>query len=210
MLQKINFLAYAFGLISYLSPFIVLLKRREFRSPLFLYSLINLLAVILSLLFLIYFSNSFPVFHFAIFLSTSVLFFYFYRLDKEFPVFYGLSFLVLLLSFVIEIIFVKGLWQNNILTTLVSNFSLTIISLRQLYIILKEEVIREISHLESIFYISISILVFNSSSFFFSILETQIRSEINELFLFTFPLFMFFTVLFNVLFSVGLWKRSNS
>jgi len=210
MISEINDISYFLASLSYLFPFIVILMKRRFiNSPLFFYILFNILSVYLSYVFIIYFSNSFPIFHFSVFLSSTVLIYYFKRSDIKYHFLYNLLFVFLIVSFMIDIFLFNGIWGNNFYTTIYSNICLTILSLRQLFVILGEEDNRSLFYFEWSFYIAISILILNSSSFFFSIFEDRIRSLENNLFLYTFPVFMCFIFIHNIFLSIGLWKKQK-
>jgi hypothetical protein len=210
MLLKIKDISYFLASISYLFPLVIfLLKRRIMNSPLFFYVKINILSVILSYIFLIYYSNSFPIFHFSVFLSTAVLIYYFKIKELIYQSVYNLLFVFLSVSFIIDIFLFNGIWGNNFYTTIYSNLCLTLLSLRQLFVILDEEDKRSLFTFEWSFYITVSILILNSSSFFFSIFEDRIRSLENNLFLYTFPIYMSFIFIHNFFLSIGLWKKQK-
>lgn len=210
MLDFINDFLYYFGLLTFLIPVIIFLfKRRRILSPLGFYILINAFSAGLSYAFLVVFSNSYPVFHLSVFLSSVSLVWYYKNGDFKYSISYLVVILFFAILFISDVFVFKGLWQNNFVTTIFSNVCLTLLSLRHLYILLSESNIRDVFLLEEKFFIAISILIFNSSSFFFSLLENEIRSDENEFFLITFPLFAVFTILHNVLISIGLWKQAK-
>ncbi len=210
MLLKIKDISYILASISYLLPLVIfLLKRRIINSPLFYYVQMNIISVLLSYVFLICFSNSFPIFHFSVYLTTAVLIYYFKVRDLFYHRAYNLTFVFLTVSFIMDIFFFNGIWGNNFCTTIYSNTFLSLLSLPQLYYILHEEQKTSLFSFESSFYIAISILILNSSSFFFSIFEDRIRALENNLFLFTFPIFMFFILIHNIFLSIGLWKNQK-
>jgi hypothetical protein len=209
MLIKITNLFYFIASISYFLPlFVVMGKRRIPNSPLFLYIIINILSVSASYFFLIYFSNSFPIFHFSVLASTAVLFYYFKTRDLYYQSTYNFMIVLLITLFMFDLFLLDGICENNFYTTVFSNTCLTFFSLRQLFFLLNDDKNESLFFFESNFYIAISILILNSSSFFFSILESKIRALENKLFLFyTLPFFFVFILIHNVLLSVGLWKK---
>lgn len=211
MLIEINDISYFIASVSYFFPVVTLIIKRQIGNlPLFFYVLINLLSVLLSYIFLIYLSNSFPIFHLSVFLSTAMLIFYLKVGDPKYQWVYKLMFIYLCGFFIMDIFLLKGIWENNFYTTVFSNICLALLSLRQLFILLNEDENGNLFSFESSFYIAISILILNSSTFFFSVLESRIRAIENEIFmLYTFPLFMFFIIIHNCILSIGLWKKQK-
>lgn len=211
MIFIINDILYYLGVLTFVIPVsLIFVKRRILISPLFAYVSLNFISVILAFLFNLHYSNSYPIFHLSVLLTTIVLILYFKKEDSNCPILYQLVLVLIIFSSYIDIFELNGLWSNNFISTLLSNFSLTIMSLRNLYVIFNNDLLTNLLHLESRFYIAISIFVFNSSSFFFSIFENQIRSVENDLFLITFPLFSVFTILHNILLTLGLWKLQKA
>lgn len=209
MLEKLNLIMYYFGSITFIAPLLlVFIKRRKLISPLAVYVLINFISVIFSHIFSVYFSNAYPVFHFTILLNCTALLLYFARQDRSLKKIYYVLF-VLLVLFSISDLISFGLWRNNLQTSIFSNVCLTIASLRNLYLILNDNSVWDIWLFESKFYVAISIFILNASSFFFSILENQIRSELSAVFLITFPLYMLFNLFHNLFISIGIWKEMN-
>ncbi len=209
MLIKLNFYIYYIGLLTFLFPFVgLIIKRQLIELPLLLYSILNLLSVSLSYLFLVLYNNSFPIFHISILLNSYTLIWYFSKQDLRFQLFYKSLFLILIILFFYDIL-ISGIWNNNFLTSLFSNVFLSLIALRNLQITLDYDLFEYKNRLETKFYISLAIFIINSTSFYFSILENQIRSELDELFLITFPLFMLFNIIHNFLIGLAFWKEVN-
>lgn len=209
MLQNFNLIIYYLGSVTFIAPLIlVFLKRRIFFSPLTFYIFISFLSVIFSYIFSVYFSNAYPVFHFTILLNCTSLLWYFKSQDISYGKVY-IALIILLVLFSISDLNSNGLWKNNFQTSIFSNVCLTMVSLRYLYLVLNDNSVDDIFHFESRFYIAFSIFILNATSFFFSILENQIRSELSEVFLVTFPLYMLFNMLHNLFITLGIWKQTS-
>ena len=195
--------------VSYLFPaLLIFLKRRKLLSPLSLCILTNVLGALLSYFFTFEYQNSYPVYHFSILLTSFFLVQFLKPFDQNFSSVYSICSSLIFLSFLLDL-YLNGLWNNNFLTTISSNVILTVLALRNLYLLLNKEDNLTLESLESNFYIFISILVVNSASFFFSVLENQIRVSENELFLMTIPMLFVINILFNIILSIGLWKSSK-
>lgn len=195
---------------SYLLPLIFFsYKGRNLFSPLLFYISLNLLSTITSYFFSLYFYNTYPVFHFAVFLTTISLIRYYLSNDQRYRIVYQIGLFIQAILFLYEVFLLYGLWQNNFYSTVFSNVIMTLFSLRGLFVLFKSDNIVEIRFLESKFYIFTSILIFNSSSFFFSLLENQIRSAETSLFYVTVPLFLVLILIHNILLSIGLWKQAK-
>lgn len=195
---------------SYVLPMIfIFFRRRSTYSPLFYYIVLNVISTIVSLYFNIRFGNAYPVFHFSIFLTSLLLIRFYQNNDPKYQKVYLLFMLILFLIFSSEMLFLDGIWQNNFYSTIYVNVLMTFLSFRGLFILFNSNENNEIKILESKFYIYIAILIFNSSSFFFSILENQIRSAETYLFYITIPLFLILIIVHNILLSIGLWKQAK-
>lgn len=200
---------YYFSAISYIFPALVaLIKGRKLFSPLSLFIFISLFASILSFYFTFEYQNSYPVYHFSILLTSFFLVQFLKPFDKNFSSVYSICSSLIFLFFLLDLN-LNGLWNNNFFTTISSNVILTVLAIRNLYLLLNKEDNLTLESLESNFYIFISILVVNSASFFFSVLENQIRVSENELFLMTIPMLFIINILFNIILSIGLWKSSK-
>jgi hypothetical protein len=201
---------YYLGSISYALPCLVLiLKRRRIDSPLHIYVFINAIGSLVAYFFHHFCSNSFPVYHFSVFLSAICLLSYFYSKDSKFFNFYLLGFITLCVTFFVDLFNPQGIWGNNFFTTVFSNVILTLFSLRSLYLLLSDEKQQLSELIEYKFYTSVAVLIINSSSFFFSILENQIRNSESKLFFYSIPFLLIFNILFNILLSIGLWKQAK-
>jgi hypothetical protein len=211
----LDFIFYLFSYGSTISFFIPVLIFCTFRktlvkenSALFALVFFNLFFTLSSFLINEIYEISYPIFHIIIPILTLLTINYFWRKGISTFIAVILASIVLLL-FVYESIYLNNWFQNNLLITVFSNVCISMLSLYHLYTIFTNENEKN-NQFKSLFFISAGLFISNTSSFFFSVNEDQIRSE-DYLFQFVFPVFLFLITLQNVLISWGIWttqKRS--
>jgi hypothetical protein len=211
----LDFIFYLFSYGSTISFFIPVLIFCTFRktlvkenSALFTLVFFNLFFTLSSFLINEIYEISYPIFHIIIPILTLLTINYFWRkgISKIITVILAS---ILLLLFVYESIYLNKWFENNMLITVFSNMCISMLSLYHLYTIFTYENEKN-NQFKSLFFISAGLFISNTSSFFFSVNEDQIRSE-DYLFQFVFPVFLFLITLQNVLISCGIWttqKRS--
>jgi hypothetical protein len=153
------------------------------------------------------YNNCYPSFHVTIPILTLLTINYFRRKGISTFIAVILASIVLLL-FIYESIYLNKWFENNMLITVFSNMCISMLSLYHLYTIFTNE---KDNQFKSLFFISSGLFISNTSIFFFSLNEDQIRSEDSLLYQYVYPVFMFLYILQNILISVGIWttqKRS--
>ncbi|MEN9303876.1 MAG: hypothetical protein RL264_2305 [Bacteroidota bacterium] len=209
MLSNVINILYYSGLVFYFLPVLMIFSKRRLNiSPLFYFTSINLISVFISYYFTLRFSNSYPVFHLSVPINSVFMLRYFQLLEQNSRISFKLGYFSIALVFLIDLIY-SGIWYNNIVTTLFTNVLFTFLSCKSLLFLLKSNNDFELVTFESKFYILISILILNSSSFFFSILETEIRNDTGDFFSFSISFLLVINILFNIFISIGLWKQNK-
>jgi hypothetical protein len=213
----LDFIYYLFSygsIISFFIPVLVFCTVRKTlikeNSALFTLVFFNLFFTFLAILSQVIYTNSYPAFHVSIPILTLLTINYFWR--KGISTFIALILAsIVLLLFVYESIYLNKWFENNMLITVFSNMCISMLSLYHLYTIFTYENEKN-NQFKSLFFISSGLFILNTSGFFFSLNEDQIRSEdylvLNQ---YVFPVFWFLNILQNVLISVGIWttqKRS--
>ena len=178
-------------------------------SALFTLVFFNLFFTLLGYIPQIIYKNCYPVFHVSTPILTLLTINYFWRKGISTFIAVILASIVLLL-FVYESIYLNKWFENNMLITVFSNMCISMLSLYHLYTIFTNENEKD-NQFKSLFFISSGLFISNTSIFFFSLNEDQIRSEDSLLYQYVYPVFMFLYILQNILISVGIWttqKRS--
>jgi hypothetical protein len=212
----LDFIYYLFsygGAVTYFLPVLIFCTVKKTlikeNSALFALVFFNLFFTLLGYIPQIIYKNCYPVFHVSIPILTLLTINYFWRKGISTFITVILASIVLLL-FVYESIYLNKWFENNLLITVFSNVCISMLSLYHLYTIFTYENEKN-NQFKSLFFISSGLFILNTSGFFFSLNEDQIRSEDSLLYQYVYPVFMFLYILQNILISVGIWttqKRS--
>jgi hypothetical protein len=173
-----------------------------------MYIILNILTVTISYIFTLKYQNSYPVFHFSVPASSILIIRYFQVLNNKRNNLIYFSYLLIVIAFIFDLA-LNGVWQNNFITTLTSNILFTIFSYRRLVLILKRNFEINMISIEAEFYILFALLILNATSFFFSILETEIRDDKGDFFGFSISFLLLINILFNIFLSIGIWKQNK-
>lgn len=203
------------AMVSYFLPLIFFFKTKNSNkgftkmSPLFIVVVARIIYVSLGIIFLYYVDNGYPLYHFSVFILT-ILTINFYRDFSDSIRLVSNIFLILsVLVFALETIIFNRIWENNLFMTLLSNLEISILSFLAILANFSNMEIAKENLDYNNFYISVGFLVFNCSSFFFSLYEDTIRSK-NELFLTIFPVFMLLIIIENLFICIGIWQLKKS
>jgi hypothetical protein len=213
MLDFIFYLLYYGGTITYFLPVLIFCTFRKTlikeNSALFALVFFHLFFTLASSFAGMIYNNCYPSFHVTIPILTLLTINYFRRKGISTFIAVILASIVLLL-FIYESIYLNKWFENNMLITVFSNMCISMLSLYHLYTIFTYEDEKN-NQFKSLFFISSGLFISNTSIFFFSLNEDQIRSEDSLLYQYVYPVFMFLYILQNILISVGIWttqKRS--
>jgi hypothetical protein len=212
----LDFIYYLFSygsIISFFIPVLVFCTVRKTlikeNSALFTLVFFNLCFTFLAILSQEIYTNCYPAYHVSTPILTLLTINYFWRKGISTFIAVILASIVLLL-FIYESIYLNKWFENNMLITVFSNMCISMLSLYHLYTIFTNENEKD-NQFKSLFFISSGLFISNTSIFFFSLNEDQIRSEDSLLYQYVYPVFMFLYILQNILISVGIWttqKRS--
>lgn len=195
------------AILSYLLPVFVALKNRSglvnFNRPIFALIISNLLFVIVEIWFSFWIKNANPVQHISVFVTTILIFSYFHSIKFHRKVLVILFYLACFI-FVFESFITGSLMENNTLMGVYSNVSISLISFIHLFELFKYDD-KNVIEFKFLFYVSTAFFIFNSSSFYVNLFETQIRAELGYLPAIIYPIFSILMVVQNIILTNAIW-----
>ena len=196
-----------FATLSYVIPFLISFKLRKrlilINKPIFIYVILDVLFVILEYIFIVIFTNSHPVHHISSFVLLFLSLTYFYSVYLNRYLFVFCLFIMLILFFY-ETVYLNTIMEPNYLFLTFSNCLISIISFFHLFKLFNSDN-DEIRLFQFQYFISMGFFIFNSSSFFMSLFESQIVNDLNNYFVIVSPIFSSLIVFQNLMISKGIW-----
>lgn len=195
------------SIVSHLLPLLTVFKLKNrliaHYKPIFIYIIIDVIFVLLEIISTAIIKNSNPIHHISTLILTSALLYYFYTL-KIFRKGILFFYLITLSIFIYETILLNKIMETNILLSSTSNFVICLISFFNLFNLFNDQNLK-LEHFQFQYYIATAFFVFNSSSFFMSLFETQIRNDINYLLIIIYPIYSIINIFQNVILTKGIW-----
>lgn len=193
--------------LSYVLPFVIALKLRtrliEGYKPILIYVVLDFIFVLLEYIFAVLISNSNPVHHVSSIVISFIILFHYKNLYLNKNIFVFCILLMFVLCFY-ETIILNKILEPNFLFLTFSNFLISIISFFHLYKLFDSDKI-EIQHFQFQYYISMAFFIYNSTSFFMSLFEAKIVSDLNNYFVIVSPIFSSLIIFQNLMITKGIW-----
>ncbi len=210
-----NLALYSYYLVQAISflPLFIYLKWQKgcnfFFTPLFLYVSINFILILTSNFFEIFYKNTFPIFHISTISLGALMILILRSFSSKNKAYCNLGLFLLITIYLIDFFIFGGFWENNYISNIAMNIIVSAMSVMVIFdlINLEDDVIP--NQLEGKFYIAISFFVYNSTTFFFSLIEHKIRTEISSLFYVSYLSYLFLELVHYALLSFGIWKSAQ-
>jgi hypothetical protein len=195
------------SILSYLLPVIAATKYRsglvKVSRPIFVLVFSDFLFVLLEIVFAFWISNSNPIQHVSVFISTIIIFSYYYSIKFHRTVLLIL-FTLACFFFVYETFISNRIMYNNTLMSVFSNVSISLISFIHLFQLFRYDD-KNVLEFKFLFYVSTAFFIFNSSSFYINLFDSHIRTDVGYLLAIIYPVFSILLVVQNVFISKAIW-----
>ena len=163
----------------------------------------DFLFVLLEIVFAFWISNANPIQHVSVFISTIIIFSYYYSIKFHRKVLLFL-FTLACLFFVYETFISNRIMDNNTLMSVFSNVSISLISFFHLFQLFRYDD-KNVLEFKFLFYVSTAFFIFNSSSFYVNLFDSHIRTDVGYLLGIIYPAFSILIVVQNVFISKAIW-----
>jgi hypothetical protein len=173
--------------------------KNSFR-PIYIFVLVNSALVLLEILFNFIYQNTNPIHHFSTFIISFIILYYFFFLNVHRRL-VRFFFIMSCLIFIYETFYLMRIMETNFLMSISSNIIISIISFLHLFELHKNDC----SDFKFKYHIAVSFFVFNTSCFFVSLFESQIREEMNYLLAIVYPIYSGLIIFQNIMLSRGIW-----
>jgi hypothetical protein len=206
ILVVVKFLIFL-SIVSHLLPLLTVIKLKNrlivHYKPIFIYIIVDVIFVLLEIISTTLIKNSNPIHHISTLILFSTVLYYFYTLQifRKGILFF---FFIALSIFIYETILSNKIMETNFLLSAYSNFVICIISFLNLFKLFNNDN-SKVEHFQFQYYVAGAFFVFNSSSFFMSLFETQIRNDVNYLLIIIYPIYSIINIFQNVLLTKGIW-----
>lgn len=199
------------SILSPILPLILLFKfgnklENKIKKTLILLLSLAIIADLTSLFLAFNSINNYPVIHFyTVAIALTVFYYYHLIIDKKW-----MSYILLVLTFFVigvslyEIFFNEGIFNPNNLNYSVVGFIFIFLSLS--FFVIRLETIKTRNEIfDYLFWINCAILLYFGSTFILNLFENYIRYDNPQIFVFTWVIQLFATILFNLLIAKGIW-----